>query len=111
MMSLNEKSFYTSFTRREAPEQSTKFFTQSKKLAVDQFMKLKVRTKVVPQKRINEFTGGEHTTSIAKRDQRLDKRILEQLRYEDEVELERPAFKTKEVDLRKIKLTKTPIGS
>jgi hypothetical protein len=34
-MTLNEKSFYTTFTRREAPEQSSSYFVQTKRQAID----------------------------------------------------------------------------
>jgi hypothetical protein len=40
-MSVNEHTFYRSFTRKEAPQQTSKAFQQTKRQALDLFMKAK----------------------------------------------------------------------
>jgi hypothetical protein len=51
----------------------------------------------------------QNSQQMGKRDPaKFERRILERIRYEDEFEQERPSFKVKEVDLRKIRLNKVP---
>lgn len=112
LMSLNEKSFYSSFTRKEANQQAGKMFVQTKKETLEQFIRSKFGASTSSLG--GGMAGEEQSTAISaaftyKQELRDNRKILEELKKEDESDEKKPIFKVHEVDLRKIKITKVPI--
>lgn len=59
-------------------------------------------------KSAKQTTSEEALTQSTQQTHKRDRRVLEQLHHEDEVESERPTFKMKESDSRKVKINKGP---
>lgn len=105
---LNQKSTFNLANNNSITAASPQF-TALKQSALDQFMRTKYKTK--------KNTGGENDEDDALTPQQIqqrlehrnERRILEEIKLEDESEAPSRTRTLKELDLRKIKINKTPI--
>lgn len=98
-MSTNERAFYSGFSRREASDNTSRVFAQSKKDAVEAFLKFKLQAQ--------DTQHSEEAQSVVL-PRHNEKRILDTIRAEDEKD-DAASRSLKIVDLRKIKINKIPI--
>ncbi len=99
IMTTNEKAFYSGFSRREASGDTSRVFAQSKRDAVESFLKFKLQAQ--------DPVKSEEAHSVVQ-PRNNEKKILDTIRAEDEKD-DAASRSQKLVDLRKIKINKTPI--
>ena len=99
-MTNNEKAFYSSFKRTEASGDTLRVFAQSKKDAVESFLKFKLQAQ--------ETANSEEAHSSVVQPRNNEKMILDTIKAEDEKD-DASTRAQKLVDQRKIKINKTPI--
>jgi len=76
IMTTNEKAFYQGFKRTDAPGDTLRVFAQSKKDAVDSFLKFKLQAQ--------NTTHSEEAHSAVMQPRNVEKNILDTIRAEDE---------------------------
>jgi hypothetical protein len=100
IMTTNEKAFYSAFKRTDASNDTLRVFAQSKKDAVESFLKFKLQAQ--------DTSHSEEAHSAVIQPRNNDKIILDTIRAEDEKD-DAASRSLKIVDQRKIKINKVPI--